>query len=494
MTQSTNLKILVYGEGLAAYQTLVALTEQLASDIDIIFLKGTCQATSDLFYGNSTSPESYHFNLSSSVSEPDLLHKTNTSFSFGTYYQNWANSPFSWMQCFHLPLSVDGSVAFQHLITRSSRTTKLDPYLVSAVAAHNGKFAHPPADSPNNPLSRAEYGYQFSTKEWASLWRDKLDKKRVSVFDGDIDKIHIENSHIQYVKLQDGRELRANLYVDCSGPNARLLSKLDVLKNNTRQIEVLFGEYPSTPEIPPYRVVTSEHFGWQSNIYLQDRVERLTVFANSEKEQAIKKHGSNISQCISLSVGHRENAWHQNCVGIGQAASVIEPLTPAPMMMLNKDIQRLLELIPVTENMEIEQDEFNRRFHNDNSHVELFRGALLTRYDLPKGSYWHDSVNAFNFSSVNVEKLHRKISQFENRGVMASFDLEPFNEQEWVILHCGMGRKPKHYDRLADQFTSEEIKQNLHMRKDKISQLVDKMPPHKVYIEKLLQYFKSKYE
>jgi tryptophan halogenase len=172
----------------------------------------------------------------------------------------------------------------------------------------------------------------------------------------------------------------------------------------------------------------------------------------------------------------------------------IEPLTPAPMMLLNKDIQRLLELIPVTKSTEVEQVEYNRRFHNDNNHAELFRGAFLTVDELPLGKYWLDAVNDFNVSIENTEKLRRKISQFENRGVIVGFDLEPFNEQEWTILHFGMGRKPLHYDRLAARYKRDEIKETLSKRQNDISHLVDKMPPHKLYLEKLLQYLKSKYE
>ena len=63
------------------------------------------------------------------------------------------------------------------------------------------------------------------------------------------------------------------------------------------------------------------------------------------------------------------------------------------------------------------------------------------------------------------EKLAQKIAQFESRGVLVAFDLEPFNTEDWTILHHGMGRRPARYDRMADRIPEAETRA-----------MVDRMP------------------
>ena len=49
-----------------------------------------------------------------------------------------------------------------------------------------------------------------------------------------------------------------------------------------------------------------------------------------------------------------------------------------------------------------------------------------------------------------------KLDQFASRGVLAAFDLEPLNAEDWTILHFGMGRRPARYDRIADRVPAAE--------------------------------------
>ena len=45
-------------------------------------------------------------------------------------------------------------------------------------------------------------------------------------------------------------------------------------------------------------------------------------------------------------------------------------------MLLQKDIERMLELIPISHDMKIEGKEYNRRFTEDYIHASTFENAL----------------------------------------------------------------------------------------------------------------------
>ena len=66
-----------------------------------------------------------------------------------------------------------------------------------------------------------------------------------------------------------------------------------------------------------------------------------------------------------------------NCVAIGHAAEVQEPVTHAPMLLLQREIERLLTLVPCSGDMSVERREFNRQSADDFTHAEIFNRALF---------------------------------------------------------------------------------------------------------------------
>src|SRR4051812_40278584 len=127
-------RVVVCGGGLAAHMTAAALARHFRDVLEVTFVRGEESPAADAWYGTTTSPSAYAFNLGVGVSEPQLLLGTNTTFCWGTRYAQWGAARRSWMQCFHLPLPVIGGVLFHHYLTRLG-IRDLEPYLSSAVAA-----------------------------------------------------------------------------------------------------------------------------------------------------------------------------------------------------------------------------------------------------------------------------------------------------------------------------------------------------------------------
>ena len=88
MNQQPLETIVLCGHGLAFETTLAALSETLPDNIEVIALDIIHPDNNDLFYGNITSPHAYDFHLSIGLNEPDLIYNTDTSFAYGTHYQN----------------------------------------------------------------------------------------------------------------------------------------------------------------------------------------------------------------------------------------------------------------------------------------------------------------------------------------------------------------------------------------------------------------------
>lgn len=481
MTFAPIKSIVICGAGLASWMTAAALSKNLSASIEITVLETPNSDAADIFYGAVTSPSAYNFHLSLGLTEADLLMRTQSAFSYGTYYENWGLSKASWMQCFHNPLPSWNGVPFIHHI--SSNADELERYLVSAQAAAQAKFAHPPADS-RIVLSSAEYGYHFKANDFTKLMKMIASKNGVVSIAQGIESIESHNGSIKRLMLSDGRALNADLYVDASGPDAQIISSLK--KDGfhaTRSLGLLYSQRQSKQLGPPMRKVSSGTFGWQSITPLQNSDLVMTIYDPQSEKDARKHHSTETAENYELSTGQRRKAWTGNCVALGHSAAIVEPVSPAPIMLLQMDIQRLMGLMPVTTNFGGEEKIFNDTFQTDVENIQLFNNAFFQIENLAETSYW--SAARTGGSSA---KLDRKLKQFSNRGLLVRYDLEPFNDEDWAILHYGMGRKPKRKDPFAALSNTSKIGQDLRNMSNSIQDIVAKMPPHHVYMAKFLNY------
>ena len=481
MTAAPIKHIVICGSDLAAWMAAATLSKNLPTTIKITVLETENSDRADIFYGSVTSPSAYKFFSSLSLSEADLLLRTRSSFSYGTSYKNWGLTDANWVQCFQAPFPIWDGVSFAHHIT--DKTQALEQYLMSAQAGIRGKFAHPPSDK-KSPLSSAEYGYHFNARDLTQLLKVIAAKQGVQSKSQDIASVESRDGDITGVKLKTGETLSADLYVDASGPDAPLISALEETDiQTTRKLGAFYSERKSEALGPPLRRVTSHDFGWQSLTSLQEVDAVMTLFAPQSEESARKAHPQSDATHCEVRLGRRRKAWSGNCVAIGHAAAIIEPTTPAPFMLLQKDIERLMGLIPVTDAFDIEAKIFNEAFQTDVENIQLFNKALFQLDDLPDTEYWADAKS--NSASA---KLGRKFDQFSHRGVLVSYDLEPFNDEDWTILHHGIGRTPRKRDVIAKLSNGKKISLNLRNKAKAIQNIVAKMPPHHIYMANYLNY------
>ena len=467
--------IIIYGSGLAAQMTAIALANGLSDAYRIVLANEPADTPEDIFYGSVTAPSGYDFYRSLGLDEPTLFMKSSTSFSFGTQYKNWPSRNGGWAQCHHQPLPLLAGVPLQHHLVRNA--VDLQPLLISAVAMQNGKFAHPPEDA-SVPLSRAEYGYQFDVQEWTKLLTAIVEASRVEIVSDTIDHVASDAGEIVGLRSSSGETLEADLYVDCSGPARRCLSALSKNFHVARNLSAAQTRQSAAQLGPPAREVEASSHGWTSRTFLQDGVATLNITHSDARSAA--------DDNVHCALGRVESAWAGNCVAIGHAAGVVEPLTPAPMMLLQRDIERLLELIPVSADMTAERQEFNRRFDDDFMHTEMFANAFFANDTHSKSAYWDEAA-----ANARTESLERKIAQFESRGLLVKYDLEPFNDEDWTILHNGMGRQTARYDLQVERIARSETQKQLSGMKQAIEHLVTRMPPHHLYVANMKRYLEK---
>ncbi|QIK78048.1 tryptophan 7-halogenase [Sphingomonas piscis] len=480
--------LVVVGSGLAAAMTVATLARQLPSALQISWVQVGNAPDSDILYGNAAGPTAYEFNRRAGIEEPALITGSDTAFSWGTKYEKWAAGERSWIQCYQLPFPVIDGILFHQFLARE-RMTSLEPFLVSAIAARKGLFAHPPQESAaasQSLLSNAEYGYQIDPSTYGRMFEEAVPNGRVRILRTDGVDLQVEGDEIVSVSLVGGENIEGGLFVDCTGPEARLLSRLQAPVSTGRTIGAALSTSTSAQLGAPLRTVAPTAYGWRSDTPLQGKRVRLNVFDASSRDEAKADHPDGPERTCEAELGSRTEAWVGNCVGVGQAAHVAEPLTIAPILLLERDVERLVSLIPLSGRMAVERREYCRRAREDYEHAGLFTQAMFQTEGLPEGTYWQVARG----QPVN-DKLVRKINMFEQRGLLVSYDLEPFHPEDWTVLHYGMGRRPRRHDRLADRAPADRIRGFLAAMKAEVEKVAGSLPPHAVYVDQLKLYLQK---
>lgn len=466
-------RVIVCGSGLAFEMTLAALASHLPDTMNITAVELEGLENHDGFYGYLTAPTAFNFLLSLGLDEPSLILKTQTNLAYGTAYENWAGG-LNWAQCFHEPFPVWDAIQFHHYAVRVN--APFPAFLVNSVAGLNGRFAHPPTD-PQSPLSQAEYGYVFDPREFTDLLKKSSHKNNINRLTGAFAKIQIDKGTIISLDLRDGRTLGADFLIDCSGFGTPISYNSERSYKTARTLSYVENRRPVSAGMT-FKHVKANAAGWESIVRLQRENIHLAVGLPEEMPETE----------ANIDIGYSPTPWFANYVAIGHAACVAEPLTPAPMIILQRDIERLLSLFPISENMSVESCEYNRLFNNDREHCDLFFRSMFEIENAPSSHYW-DSVRSIPPDS----KLLRKIKQFRSRGFVTMYDLEPFNAEDWIIQHFGLSRKPLRYDVCLDQISENTIGERLGQLSANINSIVQKMPPGDRYIQNFRRYLEKKH-
>ena len=480
---SVRYDVAVFGAGLAARATARTLRAALGQARRVGLIETGHAPDTDLFYGTVLGPFADALHRRAGLDEGSLLRATRAAFSWGTAYQDWNAPGHAWVQAYHQPFAGVGGTEFhQHLLRLG---LPLEPLLVSAQAGLRGVFAHPPAD-PRSPLSRAEYGYQVDPFDLGAAFGGA--QKGQDAISSGIARIALGPDGIDSVELADGRRVAATLYVDATGPDARLLSALGTQRTGTRRLGALASVRPGDARAAPLCTLRAAPYGWQAKTPLRPGAHLLTVHAEGEEDEAAARaaHADPDARDATITLGRTATPWTQNCVGIGQASHASEPLTPAPLLGLYRDIARLLDLVPLSADQAVERREFNRRAGEDARHIDLFTGAFFAGGDEPNTAYRREGRSA-----TADEKLDRKRAQWASRGLLVAFDLEPFTREDWLILHTGLGPRPRRYDRLADGADEDATRRSLQGLKAAIDTLTERMPPSDRYATQYLAYLEA---
>ena len=487
-------RIVIVGGGTSGWMTAAALARFLdLSHWQVTLIESDEIGT--IGVGEATIPMIRNFNQALGIDEAEFMAATQGSYKLGINFEGWGGFDQDYIHAFGLVGRGLGLLPFQHYWLRGRAEGLAEPlgdYVLNAVAAHAGRFAHV-VRAPDSPLPPLPYAYHLDATLYARYLRGYAEKGGVVRREGRIVEVlrHGESGDVAALRLADGGELAGDLFVDCSGFRSLLLGEaLGVGYEDWSQWlacdRAVAVPTARTDPLVPYTRSIAQHAGWRWRIPLQHRTGTGHVFCSDlMSEDEATQHlldqvdGEVLAEprVVRFRSGCRTRFWERNVVAIGLASGFIEPLESTAIHLVQTAISRLLDFLPNGPVAAADRDGFNRLALFE---IEKIRDFVILHYAANgrHGEPFWDHKRTMELP----QPLAERIAMFRASGRIVREHDELFDVPGWVQVMIGQGIDPQGWHPLADQLSTEQLAGFLTTVRDAYVRDAARMPTHADFI------------
>jgi tryptophan halogenase len=486
-------KVAIVGGGSAGWMAAAALSNTLRGGCRIELVES--EEIGIVGVGEATIPPIKLFNQSLGIDENEFVRETQGSFKLGIEFVDWARIGHRYFHPFGaFGVEFDG-VPLHHFWLRERErgdATPLDDYSMAWAAASRGRFDRPAADR-RLIQSTFDYAYHFDAALYGRYLRRYSEARGVVRREGRVVDVALrgEDGFIERLKLADGGEIEANLFVDCSGFRGLLIEEALGTGYEDWTHWLPCDRAVAVPcglggNFTPYTRSTARAAGWQWRIPLQHRIGNGYVYSSAHisDEEARGELLANLDgpslaepRLLRFTTGRRKLFWNRNCVALGLAAGFMEPLESTSLHLVQSGITRLLALWPDRDFDPLARAEYNRITALE---YERIRDFLILHYHLTERD---DSELWRSCSAMRVpEALQHKIDHFRAYGRLVSDGTELFQNPSWLAVHIGQLNWPLRYDPLTDERTNVDGAAILASIRTAAAEAAEAMPGHHAFV------------
>jgi len=428
------------------------------------------------------------------IDEAALLRATRGAFSLG---QNFVDATGRTPAFLHpygaFGTAIDGKDFFAYWLKarRYGLGVALEDFSLTAAAARQGRLLIP--DDESEIYGRSDYGYHLPAIPYAGVL------KAAAVHDGvtahlarSVDVALAENGDIAALQIDGDRRVEGELFIDATGPEGLLIgAALGVGRDDWRAHlpadRILTTSGPAFAPVPVYAELRAWDGGW-AGVYPSQARSHVVQAYNSTLcgdedalRGAVSTTGINLADAVvrASDPGRRESAWSRNCVAIGAASCVFDPIHSVDLHAVQLGLIHLLGCFPASGSFAAQRAEYNRITRLAFERVRDFQSAyyVLNRYG---GTFWSHARDA----DVSPALAHG-IATFRSRGEVAPWEEESFAPDSWRALFIGHGLAPDSYLPIIDRTAPDEMKAQFRRMLGFVKEHVLKQPTHDEYLGRI---------
>ncbi len=481
--------VVIVGGGSAGWMVAASLSNALTNKRCSITLIESDEIGT-VGVGEATIPPIKVLNQTMGLDEAEFLRRTQGTIKLGIQFVDWAQKGRSYFHQFG-PHGVqfDYSPLHQHWLKHRHEPGMpgIDEFSMAWAAARRGRFDKPTQD-PRLITSHFDYAYHFDASLYARFLRLVSEPRGVQRIEGRIDRVNLRSSDgfVDKVKLQDGREIGGDLFIDCSGFRGLLIE--EALHTGYEDWShwlpcnrAMAVPCASAGDALPYTRATAREAGWQWRIPLQHRIGNGYVYcsefmgddeAASLLLQRLDGQALAAPRPLRFVTGRRRLLWNRNVVAMGLASGFLEPLESTSLHLVQSGISKLLALWPDLDFDPSVTAEYNRL---SNQEFDRVRDFLVLHYKLTQ----RDDTPLWRYTSAMPvpDSLQVKIEQFRQFGRIVVDGADLFGPPSWLAVHMGQLNEPRRYDPLLDQRDVDSLKM-LRQQHQAMVHAAEKMPGH----------------
>ncbi|WP_076069519.1 tryptophan 7-halogenase [Sphingomonas montana] len=477
--------IAVLGAGIVGLSAAIAFARALPGlSVTVIETPPDPAALADRMPGTLPSIATFHDRIG--LGEADLI-AAGATHRIGTRLSDWRHDGAPLVLAHGDRGAAVAPGAFhQHWLNarRAGRVAAFDAFSSAAVLAAADRFVHP-SDDPASPLSKFGYALRLDPPRYRDLLRALARHLRIVPTIGDLAGVERHpDGGVAALLLTDGRRIAADLYLDCSGPAARLRMSVGTGRADWGAFlpvdRLLIGTAPPQPPTPTDDLVALPT-GWRFARPLRDRtLVGLAYVAGQTPDSSARRILPAGDETVVVAPGALADPWAHNVLALGDAAVALDPLGDANLHLAHAAILRAIDLLPGRDFGATELAEYNRRSHRQAIRVRAFQAAHYHPTGRTRGPFWKGLHRL-----PRPDDLAHTLDQFAHRGRLPFYEDESFDPDDWHGLLLGLGIMPNVPDPIASATAPATLLPALDRLVDGIAALPARLPPYPAYLAQL---------
>lgn len=485
-------RVLIVGGGTAGWLAAASLARLLGPAARIELVES--EAIGTVGVGEATIPQIRLLLGVLGINELDFMRHTSATIKLGIQFEGWGRPGESYMHAFGATGRPLGYAPFHHYWLRAQAEglrSDLWDFSLNYQAARHNRYQPLEAD-PRAGHEGLVPAFHFDAGKVAIYLRRYAERLGVHRTEGKVVDVQLrgEDGFIDAVRLEDGRSLGADLFVDCSGFRALLIG--DALGTGfddwshwlpcDRAVAV---QSEGTEPLVPYTRAIAREAGWQWRIPLQHRTGNGHVFCSAHTSEAAATETllANLDgaprgtpRVLKFTTGMRRSVWRRNCVALGLASGFMEPLESTSIHLVQSGVDRLVKLFPGPRPEPAAIAEYNRQTRRE---FELIRDFLVLHYHANErpGDFW-----AACRDMPLPDGLAHKMAVFRQTGGIFREPEDLFAEEAWLQVMTGQNVQPAAWHPMADRVSRDQLAQFMRESSTSVQRLVDGLPSHAAFI------------
>ena len=428
-----------------------------------------------------------------SIDAADFVRHTQATYKLGIQFVDWKQPGHTYWHPFGtFGVSINRRPFYHCWQTAQARghALRFEDFSPCAALANSNKFRFPDRN-PLGETSGVRYALHFDAILVARYLRAYAERLGVTRLERTVRGTTLSTSGlIDALHFSDGSQVRADLYIDCSGFRGVLIEEAlgtgyvdwsELLPCNRA---VAFPT-PTTVPRSPYTRSLARPAGWQWTIPLQNRTGNGYVYCSSHcndeeaLEDLLRMTGGQPSaepRFLRFVSGRRQRFWNRNCIALGLASGFLEPLESTSIHLVASGLYHLLEHFPDTRFDQANIDSYNRELAEEWERIRDFIVLHYYRSQREDSAFWRSC------RSLRIpDSLRERIELYEGTGRIRPRQGELFTDLSWFYILDGLGTRAATCDPFVDVIPPAKLNEILTSLAGATAALVEAAPTHDSY-------------